>query len=280
MSVRWILVARRACSWLSLGALFVACNRPIASDDVASPRPVPPRADRGSHTGDDTPVAEPAAPSTSRADRVEHMHDHLDVAGQARDAIVMGNLELAQGPLIWLGQHGYRDEVPAAYTPYLTAMQDAARRAGDAASLEVVASDVAAMAATCGNCHSAISPPVFQPHAASNTTAPTAARSVVPALAARMHVHDQASARLWDGLVIPSDAAWKEGAMLLGEVAFSAGLSRPMQPALREMGELGLRAAAATGNTRSQLYGEILARCGSCHVRLAVAKQSPEHHRK
>jgi hypothetical protein len=265
----------RARAWLSLGALLISCNRPIASDDAATPRHKP---------QDTTRAPEPAARETLQAELVRHMHDHLDVAGQARDAIVEGNLALAQGPLIWLGQHGYYGEAPAAYMPYLTTQQEAARRAGDAASLEVAASAVAAMAAACGGCHSAISPrPVFASHALSSAAAPGASQPAGHELKARMHIHAQASARLWDGLIMPSDTAWKEGAMLLGEVAFGAGLSRSMQPALRQMGELGVRAGAtdAAGDARAQLYGQIIARCGACHVRLAVKPGRPlEHHPK
>jgi hypothetical protein len=88
-----------------------------------------------------------------------------------------------------------------------------------------------------------------------------------------MQRHRWAAARLWEGLVVPSDEAWKAGALALSDAPLSPELLTPGKSPVPKVGELelsvhdlGRRAQTLVGaDARAELYGQALATCSACH---------------
>jgi cytochrome c553 len=94
----------------------------------------------------------------------------------------------------------------------------------------------------------------------------------------RMHRHEWAVDRLWEGLIAPSDSSWAEGADVLESAPFMPQLAvREGGEAIETLGQrlhaFGRRAAAeSSAEGRAKLYGELLTTCASCHALTAKAK--------
>jgi cytochrome c553 len=143
-------------------------------------------------------------------------------------------------------------------------LQQAARLTAQASTLDAAASGVATMARICGECHVANGgpkPPAVdpdQPRAAKRDT-----------LAKRMIRHMVAADELWEGLTMPSEAAWKAGADALRHAPTTAhqALPRGFVTRLLEVRELGEDAdEAQTPEQRSNVLGQLLATCAECHA--------------
>ena len=121
-----------------------------------------------------------------------------------------GNLAAAHRPASWLVTHKGPEPLTEASAPYVVQMQDAAGRTAAASSILEAALGTPAMLKTCGDCHRAIgAKPAIQ------LEPPRLAASGV---VGRMLAHQHAADQMLQGLVVPSDALWREGA---------AGLSTP-----------------------------------------------------
>jgi hypothetical protein len=144
-------------------------------------------------------------------------------------------------------------------------MQAAAERVGQAADFAAAAAPAAAMLGTCGECHRALS-----------VLPAVAERPIPPVGEAVGHMlnHGRASDQLMEGLVLPSQTAWNDGAQALRTAPITRG-KLPKDPKLtpevmageQRLHQLANRAAAATATPdRVAVYGEMLATCGSCHA--------------
>jgi cytochrome c553 len=192
-----------------------------------------------------------------------HMHDHFTMALRARDGVIAGNLAQSQNPLIWLNQHTYDGELPAAWKPYVQQMQIAARDAIYAESLHDTAQAVAQLASRCGACHRALGRGPKVAGQVPLTATPVDPRRRPDSLRPRMHQHEWAAQRLWEGLIGPSDAAWSDGSNALRELQVERTLSPSVRTELAAIRVLGQPLGGA--EDRSQRYGEVIAACGGCH---------------
>jgi mono/diheme cytochrome c family protein len=203
--------------------------------------------------------------------RRELMKDHFDQASQARDAVVRGQLALAEAPLTWLGQHGFAKDLPADWRPHIDRMQQAAVEATKLSTLAAAAAGVSAMASECGACHQALSRgPELEPTGleSDDSTKPLSAQA---ALQHRMDEQLWGIERMWEGLVIPSDHAWREGAKSLGELKAHPLVAAKLRARLERVRSLGVEASAASNaELRARSYARILAECGSCHAESGV----------
>ena len=88
-----------------------------------------------------------------------------------------------------------------------------------------------------------------------------------------MRRHLWAVNRMWEGLIAPSDSAWKGGSEVLAAVRVKASdITRApseepqvsyLIQRLREIGAAG--SETTSRETRSELYGELLSLCADCH---------------
>jgi cytochrome c553 len=199
------------------------------------------------------------------------MHEYLARITTIKALIIMGNLDGAREPAIWLTEHEPVGGLPTNFEPDVDLMREYAREVNNAPDLKSAAISVSRMARTCGNCHLA------------NELQIEFGYDQVPAewsdTVSHMQRHQWAADRLWDGLIGPSDTAWNRGAEMLVDVPLSPddvldGDSADVDSAALDQGAgrihvLGRQGAnAKTPIERNELYGEILGLCADCHTRL------------
>jgi mono/diheme cytochrome c family protein len=194
-----------------------------------------------------------------------HMSAHYTILTSARDAIIRGDLEAARESLTWLADHGSHEGLSDALAAQVAKMNEAAKVAVEAKSINGAAAGVAAIANTCGECHSAVSGgPSF------DAPPPPPERTGVNWHMAR---HQWAADRMWEGMIMPSDTAWKLGVEALredplkSEELHSGEMSENEERVaewLHQMGEFGL--SMNDSQARAEFYGGVLGNCSSCHV--------------
>ena len=200
------------------------------------------------------------------------MHEH-DAHGVAmRDAVAHADLDAARREATVLAELRVEGVADPAWRAQLGAMNAAAGRVARAKALSEASSGVAEVARTCGDCHrlggpspSTIEPPEYE-----------------PGVVAGMKRHEWAVARLWDGLVIPSDRAWRAGARVLRDAPLRPERLTPGSnpvPAIGELAiavlatsvhDLGERATVTDASVdRGAVYGELMTTCAACHAQFA-----------
>lgn len=152
------------------------------------------------------------------------------------------------------------------WAPYLYATRDAATALSIAVDLSAASSSAAELARSCGACHAA--------------QAARLSRTLVspPSMdagddRATMRRHEWAFERLWESLVLPSDASWKAGVDAFVELpACADDLSGEQDgEAIRRARETVRSHEQAARNAttleeRAQIYGALLPTCASCHA--------------
>jgi mono/diheme cytochrome c family protein len=196
----------------------------------------------------------------------DHMHGHLDQISTIKAAVIAGKLEDTREPASWLATHEEPEEVPGAWLPYVEQMRHYAVMAAAAENLLTAAAAVSEIGRTCGDCHRASG---FRVAFGYDERPPQDVQNV----RTQMQRHLWAADRMWDGLVGPSDVAWKRGTDILAEVQLEASdvtdsddQQAPVTNLLRRVrsfGEIGSQATSV--ELRSGLYGEFLSLCATCH---------------
>ena len=184
-----------------------------------------------------------------------------------RDAVARGELRVARQEALRLVALGGDRAIDAAWRDRLEAMRVAAASVADATNIAEASIGLGAVARTCGDCHAQLGGP--RPVVA-------ALPDPGPDVSSRMKRHGWAVARMWDGLVVPSTAAWKAGARVLSDAPLQPVLITPDQSAAAEIvkfqatvHDLAEKAyAAGSGSERSAIYGGLMTTCSDCHVRL------------
>jgi hypothetical protein len=102
-----------------------------------------------------------------------------------------------------------------------------------------------------------------------------------------MQRHELAIVQMWDGLVLPSENAWRSGTVTITRAPLRAPelAGRPISPALHERIEAtrGLAKQARLATTyqeRGRVYGELIAGCAQCHSLQRPASNQPRGSRK
>jgi cytochrome c553 len=236
------------------------------------------------------------------------MQDHFADATAARDAVIAGRLQDVLAPLERLAHAPDARDLPDDWQPWFDDMRKAAVRGARATTLVSAADSIAALGATCGECH--------------RTTRGGPKEALAPEYYARgerglpekMARHRFAADELWFGLTGPVHQAWSAGASALMNINVPGLVThrgdpatddrRPsgdgtlqgepdpnmpdqerdepehasakpdtvnLDPALRELRALGQRADRATIVVdEQQVFAEVIAKCGTCHARLGV----------
>jgi len=211
-------------------------------------------------------VAGAAAAADDQSGFVEHMHGHLDEISTIKAAVIAGRLEDVEQPATWLATHEEPPGMPGTWMPYVQEMRLYAARAAAATQLTEAAAAISEIARACGGCHRASG---FDVAFGFDERPP----GDVQNLRTQMQRHLWAADRMWEGLIGPSDAAWKRGTEILAEVRLDTadigadpaqtGRVSGLLERARELGGEGSRATSP--ELRSGLYGEFLALCATCH---------------
>jgi hypothetical protein len=201
----------------------------------------------------------------------QHMREHFATASELQRAIARGHLDAAKQDARWIVEH---EEAPqlAEWTPFVDEMKKAAREVVAAPDLPSAAAVASRLGRACSRCHEKTRAVVAfaweEPPADS------------PSLQAQMRRHQWAAARLWQGLVGPSDDIWREGAQVLASTqldTFAATGSNAPRGDVSALAKRVRELAATASKTedhdaRATTYGELLSTCAGCH---ALVRPSP-----
>jgi cytochrome c553 len=157
------------------------------------------------------------------------------------------------------------ENTPPVRAQEIAAVKRAAQRVSGSSDADSAVRGVAAVAATCGDCHAMLqeSPWRIERRTAGGAT-----------VHADMVRHAWAAASLWDGIVRPSDEAWRAGASALADDSLAPELLTPGRTPSPSIGQLvakvralGLQAESAQDpEHRAALYGELTTTCATCHA--------------
>jgi cytochrome c553 len=207
-------------------------------------------------------------PPAERPDVSTWMRSHFLQGRAIRDALAAGEVGAARTRLGQVSERPGPRGAPAAWEAPLAELREAAAEAAEADELGEMTRAFAAYAARCADCHRA-SEAVATFEAAELPPVPPTA----PALMLR---HQWAAERMWEGLVGPVPARYREGARVLAEAPLHqgelvVGRAPPLEVVRVAERTRELAAAAARAETqaeRAELYGELLSTCAACHSQL------------
>jgi len=246
-------------------ALLLGC----ASQPEPQPAAQTPPAE--STTGaEHAPAVAAAAPVD---DRAWHMQETFWMAVRARDAVMGGDLEAARNAARELEQHEFAGTLPADWKHFTEQMKQQAQAIVVAGGLDEAGQAVGALALSCGNCH-------FQQKAGPDAVRepPRAWQDPPDTLTERMDRHYAGVEQLWQGLVQPSEEAWRNGTLTLTRAPLQAPEAQRAEVTpeghaqVERVRELAKRARAARSHPeRAQIYGELIAACASCHANAVSA---------
>ncbi|CAN5923047.1 hypothetical protein BH11MYX4_BH11MYX4_46500 [soil metagenome] len=243
---------------------ILGCDkRPVETTTAASavtPAATPPS----------TANALPSGAETAQTPTVAaKMADHFSSSVALRDALVKGDLDAFHAAAANLSDKELSANTSDAWKPHLEAMRIAAKRARDAKSVAVGAQALADVGRACAACHEKLGGPKLE------VGAPPA-----PGSGAKPHMarHHWAAARLWDGLMAPSQEAWTKGAEVFTDapLAPEAIAAQSVPPEVNELAKrahaYGQQAHAAKDATaRAKAVAEVYATCVGCHTKLNVS---------
>jgi hypothetical protein len=219
-------------------------------------------------------VAEPTAVAPE-PDLAAHMQASFWMAVRARDALIAGDLPSAQRAADALAKQDYMKLVPADWKHWVVQIQQHARELSMAPNLDSASQELGRLALACGDCHD-----VHQRGPDRVRPEPEPWRDPPEQLDERMLRHQLGAEQIWDGLVLPSEHAFQSGTITLTRAPLNPPLreGEPVEPGLQaRIEEIRGLARAARGATsyeeRGRVYGELVARCASCHLFLRPASK-------
>jgi len=192
------------------------------------------------------------------------MKDHFTAVVLVRDALIVGNLELAKWNASFLAKQE-PDPAVASWSLYVDHLREQAARVAEAPTLAAATGASTALALECGRCHAAngVSPsfPAVDRRAAASGPGP------------HMRRHEWAAEQMWDGLVGPSEERWNDGVRELAEaplaqeeILANATVAPSIAKLATDVHALGGEGGkATTWDDRAAVYGRLLATCAACH---------------
>ena len=198
---------------------------------------------------------------------LRHMYEHFEQITSVQTAVIEGDLERAHRTAQEIVDHDDAPGLPPGSEGYVQEMRMRAGEVAGARTLGEAAAATAQLGSTCGSCHSAYG---VGPRFAVGSTPPEATE-----IGSEMVRHIWAADRMWDGIIGPSEDAWKRGAsslrgatITLDTMGNRAGDSAEVTGLARKIHDLADRAEGVTSSSeRTSLYGEFLGTCSACHQR-------------
>jgi hypothetical protein len=204
------------------------------------------------------------SPGYTQEPTKQRMWSHFLAAADVQAAVIRGDLEATKEPASWLAEY---DEpgLPEGSEAFSRELQRAGARVVEATTIEAAGAATGRIAAACGSCHREYYPGM---EPTGNVEPPPGEEGDV---ATHMVRHAWASDRLWEGLVLPSNPAWEEGADAFAGVPLATDdLAFENPEGVRALAnrnhELGRRAGLETEpSLRARTYGELISTCAACH---------------
>lgn len=201
----------------------------------------------------------------------DHMESHWTQVGQVQTALVFGDLEGAREPARWLAEHPEHPDLPQGVMSPVEDMRAFARSVVRAGSVADASRCAAEMGAACGRCHQA------------SGSGPLVRQNTMPETGAapqkHMARHLWAADRLWEGLVAPSEEAWRLGADALAEdplfVDMGDHASTEVMTLARQVHALGATARNTQPDHRAGVYARLMVSCAQCHALVGVGVVAP-----
>lgn len=196
------------------------------------------------------------------------MRDHFKQTVTIRESLIWGRLTNAVAPADTLASVDGISTLPKTWQASATMLADSAKRISEGSDIATVAAATADIGRACGLCHASAHGPnveVGEP--------PEVDESVT----ARMRRHKWGSERLWEGLYVPSSAAWSAGAKALdldpfaGDVLKKGGV-HARSAASRFNAQAKKLAQAKSSEERGAAYAELLSTCAPCHEAMGVKR--------
>ena len=204
------------------------------------------------------------SPGGAQEPTKQAMWSHFLAAADIQAAVIRGDLDATKEAAAWMAEH---DEpgLPDGSEAFLRELQRASARVVDAKTIEAAGAATGRIAAACGSCHREYYPGME----------PTGYVEPPPGeegnVATHMARHAWAADRLWEGLVLPSNPAWEEGADAFAGIPLATDdlvFDNPegVRALANRTHELGRRAGLETEpSLRARTYGELLSTCAACH---------------
>jgi hypothetical protein len=200
------------------------------------------------------------------------MWSHFDAAGDAHETVIRGDLANARAAGAWLAR-GRNPSLPKGAEPLDAALRLHATQLASAPDIGAAATELARMAGTCGECHRRFGPgPSFSGQGVPFEGGPEPSRE--------MRRHAWGAGRLWEGLIGPSDAAWKSGAEVLRDAWMLSEwiaaepdaelVVRTMETRVRRLGTEAL--VVQDRVDRENIYADVIGTCAECHSIVRRAK--------
>jgi mono/diheme cytochrome c family protein len=201
----------------------------------------------------------------SNPQRLAEMRHHFLQVTLVYEAVIRGDLAAVRAPATELSILPTPTGLPLTAAPFVDAIRTAGRQAAVATTLEAAAAPAAMMLAQCGECHRAAG--IFP--APSTRTYPD-----VGGVVGHMLEHQRAADELLQGLLIPSESRWTQGAARLRTAELSRAdlpsdpkLTPEVRKAETAVHALADRAAAAsTTAARAAVYVDLATTCARCHT--------------
>lgn len=198
------------------------------------------------------------------------MHQNFSRSTDIQTGIVQGDLEKAKAAAEWLFAAENRGSYSGDARVHEEAMLSHAGTIAEAADWVTITSGVGRLAASCGDCHSALG---GGPHFVPGSQAPGGTSQE-----AHMIRHLWAADRMWEGLVGPSEESWKVGveALALTDPSMAAAIRATipddaLDGFLAAVSHVAVSAAAAhTQEDRAVAYGQVMESCQSCHLAIGA----------
>jgi hypothetical protein len=204
------------------------------------------------------------AQETSRYNplRAAYMRAHFNQAMAMHDAIARGDLDKAKVEATILSQRSPTVPMPVGAEAFQGTLTQVARQAANAETLDAAAQAAATVLGICGQCHQAMRV---------RAAVPGSQDIKVGGLVGHMLLHQHGSDALVEGLVAPSETQWVEGVRTFASPKLeSSEVAGRYRSRMRD-GETaiallaGQAAQAHRTRDRAEVYGRILATCGTCH---------------
>lgn len=192
---------------------------------------------------------------------IDTMPHHFDAARTLEHQLVAGELDAARTAATKLAASRAR-AYPEPWAPFVMRLRRAAESAAKAEDLAAASTAAGEIAGSCGECHQSLAVKVaFEPVDR-------------PADDAGMQLHRWAVERMWEGIVGPSDDAWREGTKSfapLPECMHDLGGEQIDKEAIEGARARASELAATAAQTepleaRAAIYGSMLGTCATCHA--------------
>jgi len=235
------------------------------ADSTAAPTPPTSSAPPTASVAASVPPVDSAQTPTVAA----KMAEHFASARALRESLVKGDLEAFRAAAATLSDKELSANLSDTWKPHLEGMRTAAKRARDAKTIDTGAQSLADIGRACAGCHEKLGGPKL-----------TVGDPPAPGSGAKPHMarHDWAAARMWEGLMAPSQEAWTKGTEVFAAAPLQQEALVGAKSVAPEVAELAKRAhafgqqahTAKDATARAKSVAEVYGTCVGCHSKLSV----------